>query len=187
MTGQSWACGLLIAVALSGQPGGRERAAVRKLAVGVDLSRGELQVRIDGRITARYPVSVGKADYRTPVGSYRLSKVIWNPSWVPPDGKWAENAEPKGPREPGNPMGRVKIFFAPELYIHGTPATGTLGEPVSHGCIRLSNRDAMRLARLVMDYGGARKGPAWLARVQRDEKQTYEVNIPNPPLLEITQ
>jgi lipoprotein-anchoring transpeptidase ErfK/SrfK len=167
--------------------GAAQRAAPRKLDVTVDLSRRQLEVRVGGKLTGRYSVAVGKADSRTPVGTYRLSRVIWNPSWVPPDDKWAQNAEPKGPREPGNPMGRVKILFGPELYVHGTAATGTLGEPASHGCIRMSNRDASRLARLVMESGGAHRAPAWYSKVQADGKRSVEVEIPNPPSLRIAE
>jgi L,D-transpeptidase YbiS len=31
------------------------------------------------------------------------------------------------------------------IYIHGTPDEGHLGEPVSHGCVRMRNRDVIAL------------------------------------------
>ncbi len=182
MSGIAVRCGVLLAASLGMGVG---EFAPPRLGVTVDLSERRLEVKADGKLIGRYRVSVGETQYRTPTGSYHLSKVIWNPSWVPPDTKWAENKDPKRPSEPGNPMGRVKIYFAPELYIHGTSATGTLGEPVSHGCIRMSNPDAMRLARLVMDYGGARKPPSWFSRVRRESKQSFEVEIPRPVALEV--
>jgi len=148
-----------------------------KLVVAVDLSRRQLEVRVDGRLTARYPVAIGKAGHRTPTGTYSVSKVIWNPAWVPPDAEWAKDKEPKAPGETGNPMGRVKIMFGPALFVHGTTATGTLGEPASHGCVRLSNLNARRLARLVMEYGGAPRPAAWYAKVQANTREAVEVDI----------
>jgi lipoprotein-anchoring transpeptidase ErfK/SrfK len=35
------------------------------------------------------------------------------------------------------------------IYIHGTPDTEPMGEPRSHGCIRMRNDDVMRLFSLV--------------------------------------
>jgi lipoprotein-anchoring transpeptidase ErfK/SrfK len=35
------------------------------------------------------------------------------------------------------------------IYIHGTPDESQLGEPLSHGCIRMSNDDVIELFDLV--------------------------------------
>ena len=167
--------------------GAEPRPLRRELTVAVDLSTRRLVIRIDGRRAGSYEVAVGKPEYQTPTGSYRLSQVVWNPSWVPPDEAWADTADRKEPGERGNPMGRVKILFDSQLYIHGTPDTETLGEPVSHGCIRMSNADAMRLARLIMEYGGAPRPARWFSTVRKKPKESFEVAIPNPPVLRITQ
>jgi len=187
MTLKACLFGLMAAFAVNGVTAVAQPAKARELGVVVDLSRGQVEIRVGGRLRGRYPVSVGKASYRTPTGTYRLSKVIWNPPWTPPDDAWAKNKERKAPGQAGNPMGRVKILFDPELYLHGTLATGALGEPASHGCIRMSNRDATRLARLVMEYGGAHRDPAWYSKAQASAKQSFEVDIPHPPALRITE
>ena len=162
-------------------------ARAHALGVVVDLSERRLDVRIDGELHASYEVAVGRPGHRTPTGTHRLSRVIWNPSWVPPEREWARDAEPKGPGEPGNPMGRVKIFFDDLLYIHGTEATESLGEPASHGCIRMRNRDAIALARLVMEHGGAAKSEGWVDETLANATRTREVQVPEPPILRITQ
>src|SRR5690242_16628610 len=110
-----------------------DSVAARDLGVTVDLSTRRLRVRIGDKLIGSYPVSVGTADHRTPTGTYRLSQVIWNPKWTPPNESWAAGKDAKSPGESGNPMGRVKILFDSLLYIHGTRATGALGEPASHG------------------------------------------------------
>ena len=157
----------------------------RELTVDVDLSARRLVVRVDGRQVGSYEVAVGKPEHRTPTGTYKLSQVVWNPSWVPPEEAWADTADRKEPGERGNPMGRVKILFESELYIHGTPDKESLGEPVSHGCIRMSNAAAMRLARLVMEYGGASRPEQWYASVREKPTESFEVAIPSPPILRI--
>ena len=159
----------------------------KELTVAVDLSTRRLVVKADGREIGSYDVAVGKPGHQTPTGTYKLSKVVWNPSWVPPDEKWADTATAKDPGERGNPMGRVKILFEGALYIHGTADRESLGDPVSHGCIRMTNAAAMRLARLVMEYGGAGRSEQWYASVKEKPKESFEVAIPNPPVLEITK
>ena len=118
-------------------------------------SANRLELYRGGALVKSYTVSVGRPGYETPGGSYAISQIVWNPSWVPPNSGWAAGKSPKGPGEAGNPMGRVKMFFSDEYYIHGTSDVGQLGEPVSHGCVRMSNADAVELARLVQDAGGA--------------------------------
>lgn len=159
----------------------------KELVVSVDLSTRKLVVQADGKTVGTYEVAVGKKGHETPTGSYQLAKVVWNPSWTPPKSEWADTATAKDPGERGNPMGRVKIFFDDQLYIHGTPDRESLGDPVSHGCIRMTNEAAMRLARLVMEYGGAEKSEEWYASVKGKPTEAFEVSIPNPPVLKIKE
>jgi len=158
-----------------------------ELTVDVDLSARRLVVRADGRQLGAYDISIGKPGHLTPVGTYKLSRVVWNPSWVPPREEWADTASPKEPGERGNPMGRVKILFDAELYIHGTTDKESLGDPASHGCIRMSNAAAMQLGRLVMEHGGASRPEKWYATMQAKTTESFEVSIPNPPVLRIKQ
>ena len=74
----------------AGQPQG---ATDPGLGVVVDLSKRQLDVRVDGELQASYEVAVGQPGHRTPPGSYGLKQVTWNPDWVPPDSEWAEDAE----------------------------------------------------------------------------------------------
>jgi hypothetical protein len=53
-------------------------------------------------------------------------------------------------------MGRVKLHFAPLLYIHGTPEAEALGDPASRGCVRMRNSDVIELTRLVHQYASPR-------------------------------
>ena len=51
---------------------------------------------------------------------------------------------------PNNPVGLVWIDISKEHYgLHGTPEPSLIGHTTSHGCVRLTNWDAWRLASLV--------------------------------------
>ena len=51
---------------------------------------------------------------------------------------------------PNNPVGLVWIALPGEGYgIHGTPEPAKIGKTDSHGCIRLTNWDALQLAEMV--------------------------------------
>jgi L,D-transpeptidase catalytic domain len=61
---------------------------------------------------------------------------------------------------PNNPVGLVWIdLTAPSYGIHGTPEPDTIGKTESHGCIRLTNRDAVDLATMV-HHGTVKNTPA---------------------------
>src|SRR5678815_5750008 len=107
-------------------------------------------------------------------------RLVWNPTWVPPKEGWAKGKSAKGAGDPKNPMKVVKIFFKePDYYLHGTADEHLLGDPASHGCIRLSSADAYALARLVMENGGAAKPDSWYQEAMSG-KRTVTVKLPQP-------
>jgi lipoprotein-anchoring transpeptidase ErfK/SrfK len=100
------------------------------------------------------PVTVGSEHDPLPVGQWKVTGVSRNPSFnYNPDLFWdadAAHAKAKIPPGPNNPVGVVWIDLSKEHYgIHGTPEPSRIGYTESHGCIRLTNWDAMRLAALV--------------------------------------
>jgi hypothetical protein len=123
------------------------REIVPDVEVVVNVPSGRLELMVGDSLVRSYPVSVGSARYPTPVGSYLLATVIWNPWWrPPPESDWARNRKPEPPG-PNNPMGRVKLHMDELIFIHGTTSEGRLGAPASHGCIRMSNPDVVDLAK----------------------------------------
>ena len=163
--------------------GGAPSSATR-LRLEVSLQAKELRV-IDGdSVVATYPVAVGQPGHPTPTGQYSIERVIWNPRWVPPEAGWAKGARARGPGEEGNPMGKVKLFFAaPDYYIHGTENEESLGRAASHGCIRMANADVVEVARLVMERGGEGRPPDWFHRILNRLRSTKEVRLERPATL----
>jgi L,D-transpeptidase ErfK/SrfK len=104
-----------------------------------------------------YPVSMGRMDWRTPLGKTRIIQKVKDPTWTPPESIKREHAK-KGeilpdvvPAGPNNPLGpfAMKLGVAGYL-IHGTDR-GDPGKPfgigmrVTHGCMRMYNEDVTKL------------------------------------------
>jgi lipoprotein-anchoring transpeptidase ErfK/SrfK len=156
------------------------------LRLEVDLSDNQLSVYRGDEVVETYAVSTGKEKYPTPTGTFRVRKIVWNPSWVPPEEKWAKDKSPKPPGHPDNPMKRAKIFFKePDYYIHGTGDIESLGAPASHGCVRMSPEEVTELARLLMEHGGKPKPLPWYRRIFKSKK-TAVVVLAQPIELRIT-
>lgn len=145
----------------------------------LNVAGNRLHVYEDGVRTRSYTVSVGLPGYETPSGEYRISEVIWNPWWHPPDSEWARGRKPESPG-PNNPMGRVKMYFAPLLYIHGTPEAEALGDPASRGCVRMRNSDVIELTHLVHRYATPDIEPELLQRLEASPTLTRSIRPRTP-------
>jgi lipoprotein-anchoring transpeptidase ErfK/SrfK len=152
-----------------------------QIRLDVTLGGKTLDVRdASNKLLATYQISPGMQKHPTPLGSFSIRKIVWNPAWAPPKAGWAKGKKATAPADPKNPMKVVKIFFKePDLYLHGTGDEQMLGDPASHGCIRLSSADAFALAKLVMQNGGAAKNDEWYQNVINGGK-TVTVAIPKP-------
>ena len=128
----------------------------RSSELQIDLSERVMRVVEGGEEVRRYEVAVGSRKHPTPRGTFRTGRIVWNPGWVPPDSDWARDEKPRPPGDPKNPMRGVKIYFRePAYYIHGTNAPGSIGQAASHGCIRMRERDAVKLGRWIEAKGGS--------------------------------
>ena len=155
-------------------------ADTSSLSLVAVISERRLYVLSRGKLRTWYDVAVGKDNHPTPTGNFTIHRLIWNPSWTPPDAEWARGKQPKGPKDPGNPMKAVKIFFKePDYYIHGTGDIRSLGSAASHGCLRMHPESAARLAQQLMDESGV----SWdWSRIKRllHIGETKTVNLKRP-------
>ncbi|MBL8112570.1 MAG: murein L,D-transpeptidase, partial [Acidobacteria bacterium] len=132
-----------------------EAGKVQGATVKVSESdRSVIVLATSGDVVARYPATVGSEHDPLPVGTWKVNGVGWKPSFTyNPDLFWdAEPGDTKTKLAPGpnNPVGEVWIDLSkPHYGIHGSPEPATVGGATSHGCIRLTNWDAVELARLV--------------------------------------
>jgi L,D-transpeptidase ErfK/SrfK len=101
-----------------------------------------------------YPVSIGKMDWRTPLGTTRVIAKQKNPTWYPPESVRKEHAEAGDPLPasvpsgPDNPLGLFAMRLAAgngTYLIHGTNNPIAVGLAVTHGCIRMYPDDVAAL------------------------------------------
>lgn len=121
----------------------------------VDKSEGLLKVYgADNRLIAQFPATMGSQHDPLPLGEWTIKGVSRNPDFhYSPSLFWdAASTDKKALLRPGpnGPVGVVWIDLSKDHYgIHGTPEPQTIGRTESHGCIRLTNWDAARLAQMV--------------------------------------
>lgn len=121
----------------------------------VDKSEGVLKVYGAGdRLIAQFPATMGSSKDPLPIGDWKIQGVSRNPDfhynprlfWDVSNAKDAELLKPG----PNSPVGVVWLDLnKPHYGIHGTSEPQTIGRAESHGCIRLTNWDAARLAQMV--------------------------------------
>jgi lipoprotein-anchoring transpeptidase ErfK/SrfK len=107
-----------------------------------------------GQVIFHAPVTSGSEHDPLPLGNWVVTLVQRNPTYnYNPELFWdanPANAKVKIAAGPNNPVGVVWIEINKAHYgIHGTPEPGRIGYSESHGCVRLTNWDATKLANLV--------------------------------------
>lgn len=108
----------------------------------------------DGKLLAQFQATMGSTRDPLPLGDWKVLGVAKNtPFNYNPELFWDVSDSKKKvtlPPGPNGPVGVVWIDLSKEHYgIHGTPAPETIGRAESHGCVRLTNWDAARLAQMV--------------------------------------
>jgi lipoprotein-anchoring transpeptidase ErfK/SrfK len=123
--------------------------------VRVSRGAGALSVTdADGRTVFYAPVTTGSEKDPLPLGEWKVNGVQRNPPFrYNPDLFWDANpshTKATIPPGPNGPVGLVWIDISKEHYgLHGSPEPTRIGRTESHGCVRLTNWDALRLAALV--------------------------------------
>ena len=99
----------------------------------------------NGELAGMYPVAIGKKNWQTPRGRFRIANKVIDPAWkVPPRMAKVYNM-PDEIIEPGpdNPLGKYWMGLTlPHIGIHSTNKPESVGRSISHGCIRMYSEDA---------------------------------------------
>jgi lipoprotein-anchoring transpeptidase ErfK/SrfK len=113
----------------------------------LNLKEKHVYVYKGDKVRTKYPVAIGKKGWETPVGEWQVMEKVENPGWT--NFKTGKVIKP-GPK---NPLGERWIGFWTDgkdtIGFHGTPDTKSIGKAVSHGCVRMHNRDVKALFPLV--------------------------------------
>ena len=121
----------------------------------VDKSDKVLKVYDDqGKLVRQFQVTTGSTHDPLPIGNWKINAADYNPKFhYNPALFWdAKSSDTKAmlPPGPNGPVGVVWLDLSKEHYgIHGTPEPSLIGRTESHGCVRLANWNAARLALMV--------------------------------------
>lgn len=98
-------------------------------SIQVSVNKRKLTLYQNGKLAKIFPIAVGKMLTATPSGEYVIVNRQYNP---------------------GGPFGVMWLSLSKQGYgIHGTNDPSSIGKAVSHGCIRMYNRDVLQLAGMV--------------------------------------
>jgi L,D-transpeptidase ErfK/SrfK len=112
-----------------------------------------------GQPVFTFPVSLGRMDWRTPLGATTIIRKERNPAWRPPrsireehaaEGDYLPEVIPGG--HPENPLGGHALYLGlPSYLIHGVDARKAygIGMRVTHGCVRMYPEHIELLYRVV--------------------------------------
>ena len=121
---------------------GRDLMQITRLEVSISKRKvtafhGEVAIKT-------YSVAVGRTGWGTPVGNHRILQTIEYPAWENPF-----TGDVIASKDPENPLGDRWIGFWTNgkewSGFHGTPNRASVGQAVSHGCIRMYNEDIREL------------------------------------------
>ena len=123
--------------------GQRLRILNGSFKIHVDKSDNVLEVFLNDRFFKRYQVGTGEYN-KTPVGVFKVTDRIAQPTWWRPDGK----AIPYG--DPENELGTHWLSLdVPGYGLHGTWEPESIGKQESAGCIRMLNEEIEELYALI--------------------------------------
>lgn len=123
----------------------------------IDTGMNKLYLKKGGRVIHEAVVSSGSGNilkdpsgkrqwvFDTPTGEYMVKSKKISPAWTKPDWAFIEDGE-EIPKDPGKRieqgvLGEYALGFGNGYFIHGTLYTRMLGRNVSHGCIRVGDKD----------------------------------------------
>jgi len=131
--------------------------APQGLYIAIDTADNKLYLKRGDKIVLEAVVSCGSGDvleepgggrkwvFDTPRGEYRVQSKLVNPTWIKPDWAFIEEGE-KPPsdftiRIDEDSLGDYALGFGDGFFIHGTLYKRLLGRNVTHGCIRVGDKD----------------------------------------------
>jgi lipoprotein-anchoring transpeptidase ErfK/SrfK len=108
----------------------------------VSIPDRKLAVMEDGRVVRVFDTAVGAPKSPSPTGIFKIVNSIADPTWY-------SKGKVVGPGK-CNPIGTRWLGLSVKGYgIHGTNVPSSIGRNVSHGCIRMRNRDVEELFQMV--------------------------------------
>lgn len=113
-------------------------AGAAVVLVDIDKTSQRMTVSLNGVAAYEWPVSTGRAGFSTPSGTFvatSMNEIWYSKQWD------------------NSPMPHAIFFMRDGHAIHGSFEVKNLGRPVSHGCVRISPKNAAILFAMVKQNG----------------------------------
>lgn len=164
---------------------GGEGEPLSRLYIEINLPAYRLDLFEDGRRLKSYTIAIGMKGFKTPLRTFYIERMEWNPWWIPPRAAWCSKKDDDGkeigckPVSPGNwnPLGPVKMVMQSAYLVHGTNRPREIGTRASHGCIRLKSENAIDLAWKLMIMTGTKQPIAGRENYWGRSRTTYRVGL----------
>lgn len=130
--------------------------------IQIRLSEKELILKKEGIEICRLTIAVPAGNYYNLPLSGEITKIIRNPYWGPTENTRKSYFKKTGKKLPEvvrpddrrNAMGKAKFIIkfknsANPIRIHGTNDSDSIGKRTTRGCIRLRNKDVLKIADII--------------------------------------
>jgi len=131
-----------------------EQPELSKRIIKITTTERMLELYEEDRLLAAFPITLGSKDLPAPKGTWKIKSITYLP-WFRYDKKMLKEGKRSAnyyniPPGPNSPVGIVWMNLNKRgIGIHGSDEPDTIGRSASHGCIRLSNWDAMKLSKMI--------------------------------------
>ncbi len=133
----------------------KQKAPGEQYSISVSVAERILELYQNGKLAGSYPITAGSQSLPAPAGEWFVKGFAWMPTF-----RWDEailhGSHRSGhfyqlPAGPNDPVGILWMELNHKgSGIHGTETPETIGRATSHGCIRLSNWNALDLGTKVL-------------------------------------
>jgi lipoprotein-anchoring transpeptidase ErfK/SrfK len=149
--------------------------------VVVNIPAYRMDIFTEGQLVKSYKIGIGYPEFPLPTGLRKAEKIIFNPTWTPPDEAWV-----KGKVSPGktveagdklNPLGPIKIPIGLPSLIHGGKSAARIGTFASHGCVGLTNAQVQDVAIELSKLAGKPLTMEEIKGYEKAKSETKEVGL----------
>ena len=174
--------GIVRSAFVSGEP---------NIRLTINLPSFQMTLWQNGSEVSMYPVGIGLVDYPVAISLRSARTIEWNPVWIPPSSDWIESSstvkagEIVLPTDPRNPLGKVKIPLGYGYLLHQAKGPSDMGSLVSHGCVRVMQKDLYDLAEKIVAARSLNVTPDQI-RAAKLNKKTLIADIDPQLSVEIT-
>ncbi len=158
------------------------------IKITINVPAFQMTLWQNGKEVKSYPVGVGMKDYPIFIGIREASSVEWNPVWIPPSSDWIDaSSNVKAgeiilPTDPRNPLGKLKIPLGYGYLLHQAKGAGDIGSLVSHGCVRVMQKDLYDLAEKIV---AARSLPVSAEEIAKAKRTKAQIIAPLEPIIPV--